>query len=147
MTTDKDDVSPVTPVSADDQAQHLQGGLFTEHVGRLHTVDSAARLLGITEPEVRAGIQDRTLLAIELADGVIALPADQFGEDGLPLPGLRELSKALDPKGSDPLSIALILFHKSEYWDGATSAELMRSGRIDEVVAAAKRAHRSLDAP
>ena len=108
---------------------------------------SSDLLLNCTEKEVLAGIRDRTLLAIQLADGVTALPARQFDDNGLPLPGLRELSTALDPEGTNPLSVALILFTKSDYWDGATTAEVMRAGRIDEVVSVAERIHRSLTGP
>lgn len=135
------------PMNTDDADRERQARLFRERVGPIYTVDSVARLLNCTEEEVRTGIRNRTLLAIQLADGVTALPARQFDENGLPLPGLRELSTTLDPKGTDPLAVALILFTKSDYWDGATTAEVMRAGRLDEVVSAAERIHRSLTGP
>lgn len=134
-------------MNADDDDVERQGRLFKEKVGPLYTVDSVARLLNRTEQEVRADIRDRVLLAIQLADSVTAIPARQFDENGLPLPGLPEVAATLDPKGTDPLSVALLLFSRSDYWGGATTAEVMRAGRLDEVVTAAERIHRSLNGP
>lgn len=131
------------PMNSDDVDRERNGSLFNERVGPLYTVDSVARLLNCTEQEVRADIRDRILLAIELADGVTGLPARQFDENGLPLPGLPEVSATLDPNGTDPLAVALLLFTASDHWDGGTAAELMRAGRLDQVVSAADRVHRS----
>lgn len=147
MPNDKDGRRQVKRMSVDDDDQKRQIRLFRERVGPIYSVDSVARLLNCTEEEVLAGVRDRILLAIQLADGVTALPARQFDDAGLPLPGLRELSNTLDPEGTNPVSVALILFTKSDYWGGATTAEVMRAGRIDEVVAVAERIHRSLTGP
>jgi hypothetical protein len=147
MPNDKDGRRQVNGMSADDDDPERQIRLFRERVGPIYSVDSVARLLDCTEEEVRAGIRDRILLAIQLADGVTALPARQFDEAGSPLPGLRELSTTLDPEGTDPLSVALLLFTRSEYWGGGTTAEVMRAGRVSEVVSVAERIHRSHTGP
>lgn len=147
MPNDEDGRRQVERMSADDEDLERRARVFNEHIGPIYSVDSVARRLNRTEEDVRADIRDRILLAIELADGVIALPARQFDENGLPLPGLRELSTTLDPRGTDLLSVALLLFTRSDYWGGATTAEVMRAGRVDEVVAVAERIHRSLAGP
>ena len=147
MPNDEDDIRPVAPRSADQEGLERQSRLFNERVGPLYSVESVARLLNRTEQEVQDDIRDRILLAIQLADGVTALPARQFDEAGLPLPGLRELSTTLDPKGTDPLSVALILFTRSDYWGGATTSDVMRAGRVDEVVSVAERIRRSFTGP
>lgn len=147
MLSDDDEARPSKRMNADDADPGRSGRLFNERVGPLYTVDSAARLLNRSEQEVRADVRDRILLAIELADGVMALPARQFDENGLPLPGLPEVSATLDPKGTDPLAVALFLFTASEHWDGGTAAEFMRAGRQEEVVSSAARIHRSLVGP
>lgn len=135
------------PMNAEHDDLERQGRLFNERVGPLYTVESVARLLNRTEQEVRADIRDRVLLAIRLADGVTALPARQFDEYGLSLPGLPEVSAALDPGGTDALSVAILLFAVSDHWDGGTAAEFMRAGRLGEVVSAAERIHRALTGP
>lgn len=147
MPNDKDGRRQVKGMSADEDDHERRTRLFRERVGPIYSVCSVARMLNCTEEDVQADIRGRILLAIRLADGVTALPARQFDDNGLPLPGLRELSTALDPEGTNPLSVALILFTKSDYWDGATTAEVMRAGRIDEVVSVAERIHRSLTGP
>jgi hypothetical protein len=120
---------------------------FNERFGPFYSVESTARLLKCTEQEVRAAIRDRTLLAIRFADGVTGLPTRQFDEDVHPLPGLQQLAVILDPMGNDPLAGALVVFTPSEFWGGGTAAEWMRDGRLEEALAAARRARRSLDAP
>lgn len=135
------------PMNSDDVDREHKGGLFKERIGPLYTVASTARLLNRTEVEVRADIRHRILLAIELADRVLALPERQFDENRLPLPGLPEVSAALDPEGTDPLAIALLLFTTADHWGGGTAAEFMRAGRLEEVVSAADRVHRSLTVP
>lgn len=145
--SNNEDGSRQTRMNADEEDLDRQASLFNEHIGPIYSVDSVARLLNRTEDEVRADIRDRILLAIQLADGVTALPARQFDETGSPLPGLPEVSATLDPKGTDPLAVALLLFTASDYWDGGTAAEFMRAGRLDEVVSVAERIHRSFVGP
>lgn len=67
-------------------------------------VAEVARRLGIDTSRVRHRLAARTLLGIRRTDGW-RLPRWQFGDDGLPLPGLAKVLRAL-PADAHPLVVA-----------------------------------------
>lgn len=111
---------------------------FHERLGPFYTVEGVAKWRHCDEEEVRRDIDQRVLLGIVLGDGVIALPARQFNDSGDPLPGLASLFEVVGH--CDPVGVALILFTRSEPFDGQTAAEWLREGRVGEVLDIVRRA-------
>lgn len=109
---------------------------FNERLGPFYTVEGVARWRHSDEEEVRRDI-DRGVL-LESADGAIALPARQLSAAGDPLPGLASLVEVVG--SCSPVGFALILFTRSEPFDGRTAAEWLREGRVAEVLDIARRA-------
>lgn len=75
-----------------------------------------------------------------LATGIEKVyPSFQFGSSGERLPGLREVIATLKPDTQDAWDIALWLTTVSRRFDGRSAVDLMREGRCDVVISAAKR--------
>lgn len=84
------------------------------------------------------------LLAIILADDVIALPTRQFNDTGEPLPRLRDVWESL-AADHDYLALALVLLTPSQTFEGQTGAEWLREARAAEVLTVTDRIRRALE--
>ncbi|MEO7122951.1 MAG: hypothetical protein ABI400_07515 [Lacisediminihabitans sp.] len=113
-------------------------------VGPFYTTASLRLWLGITRQALHQQAKRRRVLALTLTDGVLAYPVWQFTTTGEPLPSLAEVSRILDPDGSDPLTVALALNTPWPSADNRTGAELLRSGETETVMRMVSRAARAL---
>ncbi|MEM7480914.1 MAG: hypothetical protein AAF481_07045 [Acidobacteriota bacterium] len=85
-------------------------------LGPFYSTRQMAELCGgISRQALADRRQRRTLLGLVTADGVVAYPVFQFGEDHRVLPGLPAILQAFDPEHTDDWTVAgwLVAAHGS----------------------------------
>lgn len=114
---------------------------YDEKIGPFYDTTGLRIWKGITRQSIDGQAERGDLLCVRTRDGHRLYPAFQFdGPEGAPLPQLRRVLAALDPRGIDAWGDALWLNSAVPEFDGATPAQALRQGRIAEVVAQASRA-------
>ncbi|WIB27744.1 hypothetical protein [Curtobacterium sp. MCSS17_015] len=109
-------------------------------VGPFYDTASLATWRGVTRQAIHKASQKRDLLGLKIGDGSRIFPSFQFGGSGTPLPHLREVLDLLDRDGIDPWGSALWLNTVADEFGGTTAAQALRDGRVEPVLAAARRA-------
>jgi hypothetical protein len=104
--------------------------------------ESTASLRHCSEAEIQRDIERGDILALTLADGVVAIPARQFDDAGRALPGLALVAREVGR--DDPLMVALFLLTPSMVFERRTGADWLRDDRVEDVLAIARRAFRPL---
>ncbi|GAB3607089.1 hypothetical protein GCM10027413_24980 [Conyzicola nivalis] len=108
-------------------------GPFLDAVGVLNVA-------ALSGEELRVCEEFGDILALPTVGHLDVLyPAFQFGARGELLPGLREVSGALESGAVDSWDIALWLTTVRKSYGGKCAVDLIRAGRTDEVVATALR--------
>lgn len=109
--------------------------LWADQVGPALSQQDAARLLGKTEQAVS---KDPRLVRLRTADGRPLYPVAQFDGRGL-LPGVAEVVAVLGPVAETPWTVAAWLTGSHADLDGRRPLDVLRSGDVVAVVAAARR--------
>jgi hypothetical protein len=104
--------------------------------GGAYDLQQVTELLRISRQAVDKKVKDDALLAVPGPNGQRRYPAVQFGPDGLPA-GLKEVLRAL-PSRSAWLRLNY-LANPDPLLGGRRPVDVLHQGRVDEVVAAAKR--------
>lgn len=105
--------------------------------GGAYDLDQVRMLLGgITRQAVAKKVEEGALLAVEGPERARRYPTVQFGDDGRPVAGLKEVVKALPTRNS---WIRLNwLVRPERRLEGRRPIDVLKEGRIADVVAAAK---------
>jgi hypothetical protein len=98
-----------------------------------------ARLLGMSSEETpRNYHRQGKVLAIRKGERALRFPAWQV-HNGQLLPGLKKVIEVLNAKDADPLSQIIFFVYECDELEGARPLDLLRRGKVDEVVMAARR--------
>ncbi|WP_066039290.1 hypothetical protein [Herbiconiux solani] len=106
-------------------------------IGPFYTATDVAAWRGVTRQQVHKLRKTGALLGPQTTDGRVVFPAWQFGLHGEGLPRLREVKAALGPAAPDDWARALWLNAATPRFGGSSAADLLKSGRSDEVLEAA----------
>ena len=119
--------------------------VWAQGLGRLLTRTEVQTMMNVRS---RQGISDHAahqrLLALPDRDGQLLFPAFQFGEDGRPLPGLRDVLRALHGAFESLYSLASWFMTGQEELAGETPAVMLRAGDLESVMLAAARTRERL---
>ncbi len=109
-----------------------------KEAGGAYDVDQVRRLLhGVSRQAIDKRVQEGSLLTVPGPSNRRRFPTVQFNEDGSVVPGLRETRAALPY--DNPWSVLNFLIGRQNEFGGKRPIDLLRKGRLDLVVAAAKR--------
>lgn len=109
-------------------------------VGPFYDTPTLAAWRGVTRQALSKAVAKRDLVGLKIGDGSLVFPSFQFGVSGAPLPHLRQVLALVDPDRIDPWGSALWLNTVADEFGGTTAAEALRAGRVEQVLAAARRA-------
>jgi hypothetical protein len=104
-------------------------------LGPVYTTGQVGKLLGGVPHQAIADRRDqRTLLGLKTADGVIVYPAFQFGERNEVLAGLPEVLQCFRDNGVDDWTLAAWLVSPSRALEGRSVVEWLHRGLDPEPV-------------
>ncbi|WP_439691381.1 hypothetical protein ACRQ4B_10435 [Curtobacterium sp. SP.BCo] len=109
-------------------------------IGPFYDTPTLAAWRGVTRQALSKATAKRDLIGLKIGDGSLVFPSFQFGVTGTPLPNLRQVLALVDPDRIDPWGSALWLNTPADEFGGTTAAEALRDGRVEQVLAAARRA-------
>ena len=118
--------------AGDNDALHA-AELWNERVGPFYDIAIITKSLGASPNEVRVMIDNGVLLGLPISDDQYVFPTRQFGPHMELLPGLPEVLTAMRSH-LDPWGTALWLLQASPDFDGLTPVEMMRTGRLAQVL-------------
>jgi Protein of unknown function (DUF2384) len=120
--------------------------IWRRELGRLLTRREAQELMGVgTRQGMADHVKHGRLLALPGEGGRYSFPAFQFGADGRPHPGFRELLDVLHDAFESPYTLAAWFTTPQAELGGETPAESLRTGEKREaLLLAAERARARL---
>lgn len=99
------------------------------------TISQVGELLGISRQAIHKRFRKGKLIALTISKRGYLFPKWQFAENGL-LTGLEEVLAALDE--SDSWIQAAFMLNPNIWLDGASPLEMLRQGKIEDVMVAAR---------
>ena len=99
------------------------------------TISQVGELLGISRQAIHKRCSKGKLIALTISKRGYLFPKWQFAESGL-LTGLEEVLAALDE--SDSWMQAAFMLNPNIWLDGASPLEILRQGKIEDVMVAAR---------
>jgi len=121
----------------------LQGARLVEKdlqdSGGAFGLEEVRRLLhGVSRQAIHKRVQDGSLLAVPGPSNRSVYPVAQFGDDGAPVEGLRDVRRALGTKS--PWMVLNFLVTGEPRLGGRKPIDLLKAGRLEPVLNAARRA-------
>jgi hypothetical protein len=118
----------------------LRGVEFSEldlkESGGAFDIETVRKLLrGVSRQAIDKKVNEGSLLAVPGPSGKRRFPVVQFGDDGTPLRGLKDVQAALG--FSSPWSVLNFLVNPHDLLSNAKPADLLKRGEISKVVQAA----------
>lgn len=106
--------------------------------GGTFTMNEVRALFGdISRQAISKRVRDHNIFAIQGKKGTTVFPTLQFGDDGQPIAGLKEVLRALPTRSGWATLNFLVNPHND--LDNETPIETLRSGDIESVIFAARR--------
>ncbi|MBE9020889.1 helix-turn-helix domain-containing protein, partial [Chroococcidiopsidales cyanobacterium LEGE 13417] len=99
------------------------------------TISQVEELLGISRQAIHKRCSKGKLIALTTSKRGYLFPRWQFAENGI-LPGLESVLAALDE--SEPWMQAAFMLNPNIWLDGASPLEMLRQGKIEDVLVAAR---------
>jgi hypothetical protein len=99
------------------------------------TISQVEQLLGISRQAIHKRCSKGKLIALTTSKRGYLFPRWQFAENGI-LPGLESVLAAFDE--SDPWMQAAFMLNPNIWLDGASPLEMLRQGKIEDVLVAAR---------
>ncbi|AFY91124.1 hypothetical protein [Chroococcidiopsis thermalis] len=99
------------------------------------TISQVEQLLGISRQAIHKRCSKSKLIALTTSKRGYLFPRWQFAENGI-LSGLESVLAALDE--SDPWMQAAFILNPNIWLDGASPLEMLRQGKIEDVLVAAR---------
>ncbi|PIB95198.1 hypothetical protein CSW60_21825 [Caulobacter sp. X] len=104
--------------------------------GGAFDIETVRKLLrGVSRQAIDKKVNEGSLLAVPGPSGKRRFPVVQFGDDGTPLRGLKDVQAALG--FSSPWSVLNFLVNPHDLLSNAKPADLLKRGEISKVVQAA----------
>jgi hypothetical protein len=126
------------PQFTEPEPRHISFAFWDRKLGPFLSQDGVLNIAALSIAELQVCLELGDVLSLPSSNQDTLYPTFQFGPRGERLPGLREIVVALHVGTRDQWDIALWLVTIRKHYDGRSAADLLWTGQIVEVLAAAR---------